>query len=143
MPLSNDWTALNAKVDLMVANGTTNQTIGLAWGWQALTQGLPMNAPVPKPNTQLAIVLLTDGMNTENRWTSTQSAIDTRMALACANAKAAGIVIYTVLVMSGDSSILQNCASDAGKYFVVTTASQILSVFAQIGTSLTQLRLSM
>src|SRR5262249_1723766 len=37
MGLSYDWTALNNKVTSMVANGSTNQAIGLAWGWQSLT----------------------------------------------------------------------------------------------------------
>ena len=42
--LSNDWGALNAKVDQMTPNGNTNQAIGLAWAWQALSNGQPMNA---------------------------------------------------------------------------------------------------
>jgi Flp pilus assembly protein TadG len=37
MGLSNDWDALNAKVDTMVAAGNTNQAIGLQLGWQTLT----------------------------------------------------------------------------------------------------------
>ena len=34
MGLSNNWTALNAKIDTMTANGNTNQAIGLQLGWQ-------------------------------------------------------------------------------------------------------------
>ena len=34
MPLSYDWSALNAKIDAMYPNGFTNQTIGLQWGFQ-------------------------------------------------------------------------------------------------------------
>ncbi len=37
--LTNDWKALHGRVDDMEPRGDTNQTIGLAWGWQALTQG--------------------------------------------------------------------------------------------------------
>ncbi|HUI95447.1 MAG TPA: TadE/TadG family type IV pilus assembly protein, partial [Xanthobacteraceae bacterium] len=40
-----DWTSLNAQIDAMVAAGNTNQVIGLAWGWQSLTTGVPLNAP--------------------------------------------------------------------------------------------------
>ena len=29
----------------LIPNGGTNQPIGLAWGWQSLTQGAPLNAP--------------------------------------------------------------------------------------------------
>jgi len=50
MGLSYDWTALNSKIDAMTPAGNTNQAIGLAWGWQSLTQGDPLNAPAVKPN---------------------------------------------------------------------------------------------
>jgi Flp pilus assembly protein TadG len=141
-----DWTALNAKVDLMTPNGATNQTIGLAWGWQSLTTGNPLNAPAQDPTVQNVIVLLSDGLNTQNRFTgdgSNQStAVDNRMALACANAKASNVTIYTVLVMSGNSSILSNCASDSSKYFSLTTAGAIVTAFNTIGTQLANLHLS-
>ncbi|MGA8998539.1 MAG: pilus assembly protein TadG-related protein, partial [Pseudolabrys sp.] len=35
--LSNDWTALNARIDTMTPAGNTNQAIGLQLGWQTLT----------------------------------------------------------------------------------------------------------
>ena len=44
---------------------------------------------------------MTDGLNTENRWYDEQSQIDARQAITCANAKAAGIMIYTVQVNTG------------------------------------------
>ena len=48
MPLTYDWSALNTLVDKMTPTGTTNQTIGLAWGWQTLTDGQPFNgSPIP------------------------------------------------------------------------------------------------
>ncbi len=46
LPLGYNWTTLNSEVDAMVANGSTNQTIGLVWGWQAQTQGVPLSAPI-------------------------------------------------------------------------------------------------
>ena len=39
-----DWSALSTAVDAMTPNGATNQTIGFVWGWQALSQGVPLNA---------------------------------------------------------------------------------------------------
>src|SRR5262249_9131273 len=60
MALNNDWIALNNKIDQMVAQGTTNQTIGLAWGWQALSAGSPLNAVMPSPDARQIIILLTD-----------------------------------------------------------------------------------
>ena len=144
MPLSYDWTALNNRIDAMTPNGNTNQAIGLAWGWQSLSQTSPLNAPALDPNYtyQQVIILLSDGLNTQDRWYSNASSIDTRQQIACNNAKAAGVVIYSVLVMSGDSTVLQNCASDSNKYFALTNANQIITTFATIGTSLAKLHLT-
>ena len=44
MPLSYDWTALNAKIDAMTPTGNTNVTIGLAWGFQTYSPVAPFNA---------------------------------------------------------------------------------------------------
>jgi Mg-chelatase subunit ChlD len=144
--LGYNWTTLDNKVDAMAPNGGTNQTIGLAWGWQALTQGDPLNAPAQDPEAQNVIVLLSDGLNTQNRWDGNgvqqSTAVDDRMALACANAKAANVTIYTVLVMAGNSTVLRNCATDAQKYFELTTAGEIVTAFQTIGTELANLHLS-
>lgn len=145
-PLSYDWTALNSEVDSMTPNGNTNQTIGLAWGWQSLTDGDPMNAGTLPPLTQRVIILLSDGVNTQNRWTQDQSSIDAREKQACDNAKAAGVIIYTVFVdlngTSGSSAALQYCASDPTKYFDLTASSQIATAFTTIGQQITNLRVA-
>ena len=40
------------------------------------------------------------------------------------------------------STMLQQCASDTAKNWLVTSSSQINAIFAQIGTNLSQLRIS-
>ncbi|MBL8574659.1 MAG: TadE/TadG family protein [Hyphomicrobiaceae bacterium] len=145
MGLSHDWASLNAKVDAMNPTGNTNQAIGLAWAWQSLTAS-PFAIPAEDPDYtyQKVIILLTDGMNTQNRWTSSQSTIDGRQATMCANIKAAGITLYTVQVNTdGDptSNMLRNCASGTDKFFMLTSANAMVSTFAQIGTSLTRPRI--
>jgi Flp pilus assembly protein TadG len=150
MGLSYNWTTLSNEVDAMVANGSTNQTIGLAWGWQSQVQGVPLSAPVLPPNTEQVIILLSDGLNTQDRWygdgSNESTGVDNRMAAACTNAKAAGIVVYTVFVdlngTQGNSSVLQNCATDLSKYYDLTNASQIISTFQAIGQQITNLRIS-
>ena len=146
MGLTYDWTALNAKVDSMVANGNTNQAIGLAWAWQSLTQD-PFTIPAKDPNYQYSdvIILMSDGLNTENRWTTNQTTIDNRQKTMCDNAKAGGITLYTIHVnTSGDptSTVLQYCASSSDKFFTVTSSGQINTVFNQIGTNLSKLRIA-
>ena len=111
MPLSSDWTALNAKIDQMTPTGNTNVTIGLAWGFQLISAVEPFNAPAPAPDLDKVIIILTDGENTQNRWSSTASVIDARTSKACDNIKAANIKLYTVRVIDGDVTLLKGCAS--------------------------------
>ena len=54
MGLSYDWTALKNKIDELQPDGTTNQPIGLAWAWMALTQGVPLSPPAKTTDTQQA-----------------------------------------------------------------------------------------
>ena len=157
MGLSYDWTSMNNIVDSMYPNGSTNQPIGLVWGWQSLVGGGPLTAPAKDPNYtyQQIIILLSDGLNTQDRWYGNGSlvstAVDNRMYNSgngtgtCANIKAAGITIYTIQVNTGGdptSTLLQNCASDSSKFWMLTSASGIASAFNQIGTNLTQLRVA-
>jgi Flp pilus assembly protein TadG len=147
MPLSYDWTALGAKITAMTPNGNTNQAIGLQMGWQSLTAP-PFTVPPMDPNYKYSqvIILLTDGLNTEDRWYSSQSSIDKRQQKTCDNIKAAGITLYTVQVNTGNdptSTLLQNCASDASKFFLLKSSTEIVTTFNQIGTALSNLRLAM
>jgi uncharacterized protein YegL len=147
MGLSNDWTSLSSKITAMQPNGNTNQAIGLQVGWQSLTAA-PFTVPAMDPNYKYSqvIILLSDGLNTEDRWYTSASSIDTRQQKTCDNIKAAGITIYTVQVNTGGdptSTLLQNCASDANKFFLLTSSTQIITTFNQIGTALSNLRLAM
>jgi uncharacterized protein YegL len=149
MPLSYDWSALNAKIDQMIPNGNTNVTIGLTWAWRALTPSTPLTeASAPTPNLDKVIVLLTDGDNTEawdnakNKKITSQSAIDARTAKACANIKAADIKIYTIRVINGNATLLKSCASSPTMYYDVQQASQLNAVFTAIAQNLANLRIA-
>jgi hypothetical protein len=142
MTLSYDWTALNSKVDAMVATGMTNVTIGLQVAWQSLSPVAPFNAPAPAPDLDKVIILLTDGDNTQNRWTTSQSSIDARTQKACENAKANNIRIYTVRVINGNADLLRNCATKPDMYYEVSEAAQLDSVFGSIAQNLANLRIA-
>ncbi|MCK1514381.1 TadE/TadG family protein [Bradyrhizobium sp. 190] len=149
MPLSYDWTALKTLIGNLQPTGNTNQGIGMAWAWLTLGVGVPpFNAP-PKDTANYtykdAIVLLSDGLNTQNRWYSNASQIDARQKILCANAKAAphNIDIYTVHVNTGgdpESVVLKGCASGPDKFYHITDPDQTASVFNSIGQSLAKLR---
>jgi Flp pilus assembly protein TadG len=145
--LSNDWTAMTTLVDNMSPGGNTNQAIGLQLGWMSLVGGGPFTVPAMDQNYQYqqTIILLTDGLNTQDRWYSKQSDIDTREQMTCNNIKAAGITLYTIQVNTGNdptSTLLQNCASSSDKFFLLTAANQITATFNTIGTNLTKLRVA-
>jgi hypothetical protein len=164
MGLSNNWTAMDRLVDNMYPAGSTNQPIGLVWAWQSLVGGGPLTAPAKDSNYKYTdvIVLMSDGLNTKNRWDgngfSVSPEVDKRMYDAgrngdgtCANIKNAGITIYTVQVNTGGdptSTLMQNCAGspdkfiDPSKFYMVTTANGLSAVFSAIGTNLTKLRVA-
>jgi hypothetical protein len=147
LPLSYDWAKIKQRITDMEPTGNTNQGIGMAWAWMSLTQSAPLNAPAKDPNYSYKdfIILLSDGLNTQNRWYSNAAQIDARQKILCDNAKAAGITIYTIQVNTGGdptSSVLQYCASGAQNFYMVTAASQTAAVFNNIGTSLSKLRVA-
>ncbi len=145
MPLTSDWTQLNSHVDLMRASGNTNLTIGVVWGMHVLSPGQPLiEGAAVRPDRTLvrAMVVLTDGDNTQNRWTYSRSAIDARSRQACTNARDAGLRVYTVRVLDGSEQLLRDCASSPELYYNITNASQLTGVFRSIASDLGQLRIS-
>lgn len=151
LPLTYDWTALKDKVDDMQPQGSTNQAIGMAWGWISLLQQSPLNAPAEDANFKYtkAVILLSDGDNTQDRWYGNgrdwSQDVDARQKLLCDNAKAAGITIYTIQVNTNNdnnSSVMSYCASSSSNYFSTTSASGINTAFSSIGTALSKLRIA-
>ena len=154
MALNYNWSAMTTVVNAMSPGGNTNQAIGLQLGWQSLVGGGPFPTPPAMDanyNYSQVIILLTDGLNTQDRWYTSQTSIDTREKMTCDNINAAKITLYTVQVNTGGdptSSLLQNCAGSPGKYpdtskfFLLTSSSQILTTFNQIASNLSQLRIA-
>jgi Flp pilus assembly protein TadG len=167
--LSSDWSTLKKNVNAMQPTGGTNQAVGLAWAWQSLQTTGPIAAPAEDPNYAYnrVIIILSDGLNTEDRWPaygngSTQNTnssgtgyIDTRQELLCKNLKAqidpkTNAPMYTVYTIQVDTSsppdptsqVLYDCASDPSKFFKLTSSSQIVTAFNTIGNALSQLRVA-
>lgn len=159
IPLSYNWSQLKQTVNNMSPNGSTNQAIGLHHAWLTLQQTAPYNAPAENSNYNYvkAIILLSDGLNTQDRWygdgSSASTQVDDRQAGAapalsgglCQAIKNSGIVIYSIQVnTAGDpqSAVLAACATDPAHFFYLTSSTQILSTFNSIGTQLSKLRIS-
>jgi hypothetical protein len=123
--------------------GNTNVSIGLAWAFHALTASDPLaNALPPGPGLDKVIILLTDGDNTQNRWTGNQTDINARTQATCNAVKAANIKLYTIRVIDGNASLLQGCATNPDMYYNVQNASDLNAVFVAIAQNLANLRLA-
>ncbi len=147
LPLTDIWDTgyqtLKDKINAMSPQGYTNVTIGLEWAWHSLTSNLPFTeGSVDKPDVDKVIILLTDGDNTQNRWSTTQATIDARTEDACANVKAANIKLYTIRVIDGNASLLQGCATKPAMYYNVQNASSLNPVFSAIAQQLANLRIA-
>jgi hypothetical protein len=101
-----------------------------------------MNAPAAAPDLDRVIVMLTDGTNTKNRWSGSQTAIDARMQKACDNVKAANIKVYTVRVIDGNANLLRNCATDPSMFYDIDDASELNNVFSSIAQKLANVRIA-
>lgn len=141
------------KIDSMTSAGNTNQAIGLHWAWMTHTIGAgPFPAPSKNPNMDYkdVIILLSDGDNTENRWSTNGKTIDNRQKDLCNNLKsmASSTEIYTVQVATaGDpvQSVLKDCSSkptDPVYFSYITSASQLTTKFRDIFESIARLRIS-
>lgn len=83
-------------------------------------------------------------LNTGASGTERRDAMDSRQKKTCANAKAKGVIIYSIGVGVSDRSkvILQDCASTTDKYYDVTDSDQLSAVFDSIAGSIQNLRIS-
>lgn len=168
LPLTNVKQDLLDKITSMEARGTTHINLGAVWGWRLLspdppfTEGLPFN---DDENTK-AIIIMTDGANyisssgngysaygslSEGRLGTTsksaaEAVLDTRLAEVCSEMKtpANNIIVYTITFQVSSSSartLMQNCASDVGKYFDSPSSAALQSAFRSIAQELSNLRI--
>jgi len=108
----------------------------------ATSGGEGARKPARYPTIDKVIVLLTDGTNTQNRWTSSASSIDSRTQKLCDNLRSANVKVYTVRVIDGNGTLLKNCATKPDMYYDVDEAVQLNSVFSSIAQNLANLRIT-
>jgi len=98
------------------------------------------------------LIVMSDGLNTQDRWpsygngqTQFSGQIDARQRILCDNIKADGVTIYAMHVNTDNdptSAVLQYCASGADKFSTITSATQMMAAFNNIGASLSKLRVA-
>jgi len=153
LPLTNDKVVLKAKVNGLGANGSTAGHLGTAWGWYLVSPnwndvwaGAGLAKPYGVKNNIKSIVLMTDGAyNTQyNGAASANQAVD-----LCNNAKAAGVIVYTIgfTTLPGDEATLTACASidpTTGKpgFYHAENGADLTAAFSDIAVKLGQLRVT-
>ncbi len=135
-PLTPTKSVITGVIAAMKANGTTNISSGVGWGWRVLSPGAPFTEgrAYSVNDNQKILILMTDGDNTyfdsgksltdttysawgygqnEHLGTGINTAneimteMNARTATVCANVKAAKIKIYTVAFQVTNQTTLQ------------------------------------
>jgi hypothetical protein len=151
-PMSEQFQALKDQINAMTASGNTNQAVGMAWGWQSLsTENGPIKAPSKDVNYVYKdyIVLLSDGLNTQNRWSSSQTSIDDRQKILCQKIrddKVNPVTVFTIQVninsADAESQVLKECATPDGSFQMITSVTQTSGAFKNILTQISRLRVA-
>lgn len=159
LPLTTDIPTVRNTINSMQPNGCTNVTIGAAWGLASLSDIDPLSGGASFSNgeTQKIMILLTDGLNTQNRWITDRGCsgasngssadIDARTRLACQSVLSAGnadsrIRTYAIRVIEGNEALLSGCAGNGGSYYNVQNPNDLGAVFQSIADEITRIRLT-
>lgn len=192
LPLNNTRATIKARIDAMVASGSTNIEQGAIWGFHSLSPTEPLTEGKSYDEaTSKIMIVMTDGENNVNysnysgsnpygvsSWTAwgfrsnkrllTESTtpkdsaasssqviaeVNRRTVLACANAKAKGVIVYTIGLSAPNSTTIQmlkDCATPSKVEGGVTTnywyfpnnADELTDVFEDIAEQLSELRLA-
>jgi hypothetical protein len=150
--MSNQWSTLKTTIDSLSPAGNTNQAIGAAWGWFSLTQTAPLSAPAKDPGYTYNdfVVLVSDGLNTQDRWYTDQTSIDNRQKILCDNMKKSpfNVQIFAIQINTSTtnpdptSAVLQYCAGSADNFQMITSSSQTAAAFQNVTTQLAKLRVT-
>ena len=156
LPLTKDPAAIKGAIAALVAGGSTAGHIGLAWGWNMISEkwagiftGTKAPGPNSDPNIKKAVLLMTDGdfntAYTAGTPDADQKAESTARTLAlCANIKAENIRVFTVAFMAPPAAetLLRSCASAPGDYFDASNSTQLHDAFTSIAKKLSTLRIA-
>ncbi|MBY0362682.1 MAG: hypothetical protein K2X45_12320 [Phreatobacter sp.] len=173
IPLTHNQTTLTTALAAMPAYGGTNLHEAVMWGWRTLSPEPPFTEgrAYNDPQNRKIMVLMTDGANdaiglstmngsfysaygfsaagrlgtTSSNRAEIVAKMNEKTLTSCANAKAAGVRIYTVAFFVTDAtarSILQQCASNPSMALVADSDQALTNAFDEIGNHISRLRLT-
>jgi len=147
---------IKSTINSYAASGSTAGHIGAAWGWYLLSPkwatALPA-ASVPAAYSDKTaskhVIFLTDGVFNTSYKSGPSADATTQMndsyaqfQSLCANMKAAGITVYTVLVEETDPRAVSELQTCGGANSFTADSLSLNAVFQQIVSQLNQLRVA-
>jgi hypothetical protein len=173
LPLTEQKSSVLSVIQGMQAKGGTNILEGVMWGWRVLSPAQPFTEgrAFEDPENTKYLIVMTDGENwhqarsNHNKssyhsfgfasngrlgTTYTSSALVNQMnaktSSACANAKGAGVKVYTIAFrLENDPTtrtLLSNCASGPGEAYVASDGATLLQAFEAIAREIAKLRIT-
>jgi Flp pilus assembly protein TadG len=149
--MTNDPAIVRAAINQMSASGETYLPAGLIWGWRVLSDIGPFadGAGAADKPVRKVMVLMSDGANTKSptyplHTGSNVSKANQLTQELCTKIKDTGVEIFTVALSVTDTGALQlmsECASGASYVYSVLNASELSAAFADIGGSISHVRL--
>lgn len=146
-PLTDDFTGLKSRLDIMTPYAWTHIALGVEFGFHMLSENDTLGdaADYDDDETLKFMVVLTDGAQTEPAFgsgsTRTVAQGESNLEALCTNAKAKGITVITIAYDLDDNATtqrLRNCATNPNtNFFVATDAAAVASAFANIKTIIT------
>jgi hypothetical protein len=146
-PLTNDFTGLKSRLDIMRPYSWTHIAVGVEFGFHMLSNNAPFEEGVSYDDdeTQKFMVVLTDGAQKEPAFgpggIRTVPQGKANLETLCTNAKIAGITMITIAYDLDDNDTvtrLKNCATDPDtNFFVATSAAAVAGAFDNIKTLIT------
>ncbi len=151
LTLTNDRTKLKQYISkLKTRNGTAGH-MGVAWSWYLITEDWASVFPAASApasaatsNTKKAIILMSDGQFSDEKFKSEQGDSDTQARDLCDAIKAQGkLEIYTVAFQAppAGQAVLEYCASSPENAFTADDATQLNAAYQDIAGSLSELRI--
>ncbi len=139
-PLTDDFAAVENQLEDMRPYAWTNIALGFSFGWHLLTPNAPFDQGEPASEELLkAIVLLTDGRQTQDSWGPGGSRSvangEANLEEMCVNAKDDGILVITVAFDLQDQATedrLRECASGDQYFYVAEDNAELAASFDNI-----------
>lgn len=155
LPLTNNRTSLLNRIASFTASGNTAGHLGVRWGWFSVSPNWASIWPSASdpaaygtPKLLKIIVFMTDG-DFNQQYASGNGSSNQQALSICANAKAAGVSIYTVAFSSASAplsatgaNLMRTCASAPKQYFAVGNGAELIDAFRTIAAQVQMIYLT-